>query len=142
MIRLLTLILFCFISFNSFAQFSMSNQTVYECYGTLTDSEANSLSAGWYDHNENYAFTICPSNTLSIIIDFTSKIRISIWPGGGERSHPAEIALATAGPAEPGPRLCVGSGVGTSVCAGSRRTHATESSLTQKPPAGEEQMWV
>ena len=72
MIRLLTLILFCFISFNSFAQFSMSNQTVYECYGTLTDSEANSLNAGWYDHNENYAFTICPSNTLSIIIDFTS----------------------------------------------------------------------
>ena len=45
MIRLLTLILFCFISFNSFAQFSMSNQTVYECYGTLTDSEANSLNA-------------------------------------------------------------------------------------------------
>ena len=72
MIRLLTLILFCFISFNSFAQFSMSNQTVYECYGTLTDSEANSLNAGWYDHNENYAFTICPSNTLSITIDFTS----------------------------------------------------------------------
>ena len=72
MIRLLTLILFCYVSFNSFAQFSMSNQTVYECYGTLTDSEANSLNAGWYDHNENYAFTICPSNTLSIIIDFTS----------------------------------------------------------------------
>ena len=53
MIRLLTLILFCFISFISFAQFSMSNQTVYECYGTLTDSEANSLNAGWYDHNES-----------------------------------------------------------------------------------------
>ena len=49
----------------------MSNQTVYDCEGTLSDSEANSQQAGWYDHNENFTFTICPNGASSIIIDFS-----------------------------------------------------------------------
>ena len=54
------------------AQYSMSNQTVSDCEGTLTDSELNILEPGWYSHDENFNFTICPSNALSIIINFTS----------------------------------------------------------------------
>ena len=50
----------------------MSNLTVYDCNGTLTDSEANALNPGWYDNNENFLFTICPSGAFSITIDFTS----------------------------------------------------------------------
>ncbi|MDC3105055.1 PKD domain-containing protein, partial [bacterium] len=49
----------------------MSNQTVYDCIGTLSDSEANTQQAGWYDHNENFTFTICPNGAASIIIDFS-----------------------------------------------------------------------
>ena len=55
----------------SFAQYTMSNQTVYSCQGTLTDSEANTQNSGWYDHNENYSFTICPVGALSITINFS-----------------------------------------------------------------------
>lgn len=55
----------------SFAQYTMSNQTVYSCQGTLTDSEANTQNSGWYDHNENYSFTICPVGVLSITINFS-----------------------------------------------------------------------
>ncbi len=54
-----------------YAQYSMSNQTVYSCDGTLTDSEANTQNSGWYDHNENYSFTICPNGVLSITINFS-----------------------------------------------------------------------
>ena len=54
------------------AQYSMSNQIVSDCEGTLTDSELNILEPGWYSHDENFNFTICPSNALSIIINFTS----------------------------------------------------------------------
>ena len=52
-------------------QYTMSTQTVTACEGTLTDSEANQVNAGYYDHNENYSFTICPPNTVSITITFT-----------------------------------------------------------------------
>ena len=54
-----------------FAQYTMSNQTVFDCEGTLTDSEANTLNAGWYTHNENFSFTICPAGVASIIINFS-----------------------------------------------------------------------
>ena len=29
------------------AQYTMSNQTVDDCFGTLSDSEANTQQAGW-----------------------------------------------------------------------------------------------
>ena len=69
--RLILLILFISYSFTVNAQYSMSNQTVYDCIGTLSDSEANTQQAGWYDHNENFTFTICPNGAASIIIDFS-----------------------------------------------------------------------
>ena len=69
--RLILLILFISYSFSINAQYSMSNQTVYDCIGTLSDSEANTQQAGWYDHNENFTFTICPNGAASIIIDFS-----------------------------------------------------------------------
>ena len=47
-----------FSCFEMHAQYLMSNQTVNDCVGTLSDSEANSQQAGWYDHNENFVFTI------------------------------------------------------------------------------------
>ena len=53
------------------AQYTMSTQTVYDCVGTLTDSEANTTNPGWYTNNENFSFTICPTGVSSIIIDFT-----------------------------------------------------------------------
>ena len=52
-------------------QYLMSNMTVYDCQGTLTDSEANPVQSGWYDNNENFSFTICPSGAYAITIDFT-----------------------------------------------------------------------
>lgn len=58
--------------FSAFGQYTMSNQTVTACEGTLTDSEANTVNPGYYTHNENYSFTICPPNAVSITITFTS----------------------------------------------------------------------
>ena len=58
-------------SFSTFAQYSMSNQTVNDCVGSLSDSEANTQQPGWYNHNENFVFTICPNGAASIIIDFS-----------------------------------------------------------------------
>ena len=67
------ILLTCFFVSNSLlAQYTMSNQTVYDCVGTLTDSEANTLNPGWYTNNENYAFTICPQGALSITVTFNS----------------------------------------------------------------------
>ena len=66
-------LLFVFICFGNgvFAQYTMSSLTVFDCEGTLTDSEANTSNAGWYAHNENYSFTICPAGALSITINFS-----------------------------------------------------------------------
>ena len=69
--RLIVFILFFSFSLSLNAQYSMSNQTVTDCFGTLSDSEANSQQAGWYDHNENFTFTICPNGAASIVIDFS-----------------------------------------------------------------------
>ena len=66
--------IFLFITKFIFGQYLMSNQTVYECEGTLTDSEANSVNSGWYDNNENFSFTICPSGAYSIAINFISFV--------------------------------------------------------------------
>ena len=57
----LLVIFFCFSKLLS-AQYIMSDQTVYDCQGSLTDSEANGLNSGWYDNNENFSFTICPTS--------------------------------------------------------------------------------
>ena len=54
-----------------FAQYTMSNLTVFDCEGTLTDSEANANNSGWYSHNENYSFTICPTDAISIVLNFS-----------------------------------------------------------------------
>ena len=69
--RVLVFFTLSIFTFSSNAQYSMSNQTVYDCEGTLSDSEANSQQSGWYDHNENFTFTICPNGASSIIIDFS-----------------------------------------------------------------------
>ena len=66
--------IFLFITKFIFGQYLMSNQTVYECEGTITDSEANSVNSGWYDNNENFSFTICPSGAYSIAINFISFV--------------------------------------------------------------------
>jgi len=59
-------LIFCFMCFGNgvFAQYTMSNITVFDCEGTLTDSEANTNNQGWYAHNENYSFTICPVGAI------------------------------------------------------------------------------
>ena len=49
----------------------MQNLTVYDCEGTLKDSESNALNPSWYSHNEHFNFTICPTNALQITINFT-----------------------------------------------------------------------
>ena len=69
--RVLIILILSIFTISTTAQYSMSNQTVYDCEGTLSDSEANSQQAGWYDHNENFTFTICPNGASSIIIDFS-----------------------------------------------------------------------
>lgn len=51
--------------------YTMSNQTVTDCFGTLFDSELGQTS-GHYDHNENYTFRICPPNAASITLTFFS----------------------------------------------------------------------
>ena len=65
------LIILMFLSLSAFSQYVMSNLTVYDCEGTLTDSESNTLNPGWYSSNENYEFTICPSGAQTITITFS-----------------------------------------------------------------------
>ena len=66
-------LIFSFVLFGNvvFAQYTMSNQTVFDCEGTLNDSEANPFNTGWYTHNENFSFTICPAGATSITINFS-----------------------------------------------------------------------
>lgn len=45
--------------------YEMSDQTVDDCTGTLTDSEDGILT-GHYNHNEDYTFTICVPGAASI----------------------------------------------------------------------------
>ncbi len=55
----------------AFAQntYTMSTQTVYDCEGILTDSDVGQLS-GYYDHNEDFIFTICITASDSIFMTF------------------------------------------------------------------------
>ena len=62
---------FLFMNHFVYAQYTMSNQTVSACEGTLTDSEANTVFPGYYNHNENFSFTICPQGVMSITISFS-----------------------------------------------------------------------
>lgn len=48
----------------------MSDQTVNECEGILFDSDAG-LVTDYYDHNEDFEFTICVSTADSIIMTFS-----------------------------------------------------------------------
>ena len=45
--RVLIILILSIFTISTTAQYSMSNQTVYDCEGTLSDSEANSQQAGW-----------------------------------------------------------------------------------------------
>jgi hypothetical protein len=69
--RCFLILVFVFFGNGVFAQYTMSNQTVFDCEGTLTDSEANVTNPGWYTHNENYSFTIFPAGAISITINFS-----------------------------------------------------------------------
>jgi len=69
--RFFLILVFIFFGNGVFAQYTMSNQTVFDCEGTLTDSEANTNNPGWYTHNENYSFTICPTGAISITLNFS-----------------------------------------------------------------------
>ena len=59
--------------------FTMQDTLVEICDGILTDSEAG-FTAGNYDHNENYTFTICPFgtvNNLSLVFSsFSTEINL------------------------------------------------------------------
>ena len=67
------LVIFCcsLVSNFLFAQYTMQDLTVYDCEGTLKDSESNVLISSWYSHDENFNFTICPPNALQITINFS-----------------------------------------------------------------------
>ena len=73
MLKKKILFIFCILLFSiiSNAQYSMQDLTVYECEGTLTDSELNPIVGTYYSHNENYTFTICPPGAVTIDIIFT-----------------------------------------------------------------------
>lgn len=64
------LIILLSISARGQATYPMANQTVTDCYGTLTDSEAGQ-TAGHYDHNEDFTFVICPPNASQVQISFS-----------------------------------------------------------------------
>ena len=70
--RNLLIILYLFLNYFMFGQYNMQNLTVYDCQGTLKDSESNGLNPSWYSHNENFNFTICPPNALQTTITFIS----------------------------------------------------------------------
>lgn len=46
-------------------------ETVTACEGTLIDSGAGVEGDGFYDHNENYTFTLCTPDAVSIALIFT-----------------------------------------------------------------------
>ena len=50
-------------------QYVMQNNLVYDCEGTLTDSEEGP-SSGQYDHEEDYLFTVCVEGASEIIVNF------------------------------------------------------------------------
>jgi hypothetical protein len=54
---ILGLILFTF-ELHAQNAYVMSNQTVTDCEGILTDSEANEDFPGYYEGGENFTFTI------------------------------------------------------------------------------------
>ena len=64
------LLIFC-ISNVVIGQYVMSNQSVTDCTGTLTDSEDGLLS-GHYDNDEDYTFTICVEGAASITMTIPS----------------------------------------------------------------------
>jgi len=67
------LLIFSFIILSNFlfAQYNMQDLTVYDCEGTLKDSETNVLNSSWYSHDESFHFTICPTNALQITLTFS-----------------------------------------------------------------------
>lgn len=53
--------------------YTMSNSTVFDCFGSLTDSNAdNIITPSFYGPNEDYTFSICPSGADSIVLSFAS----------------------------------------------------------------------
>lgn len=72
---ILGLILFTF-ELHAQNAYVMSNQTVTDCEGILTDSEANEDFPGYYEGGENFTFTICVDNAETITIRFTGPLQI------------------------------------------------------------------
>ena len=70
MIRYFFIVLYLSLSNGLFAQYNMQDLTVYDCEGTLKDSESNIASPTYYTNGENYSFTICPPNAVTIVITF------------------------------------------------------------------------
>ena len=72
--RLLLLLVLCTASMASVlgqTTYTMTNATVTDCDGILTDSEAGQLPMT-YDHNENFTFSICVSQAEEITLNFVS----------------------------------------------------------------------
>jgi len=65
--RILIGVILTFFAFSTNAQttYEMSNMTVTDCRGIFIDSE-DGQTAGNYDHNENFVFTICVPGASSI----------------------------------------------------------------------------
>lgn len=59
------------LSLHAQTTYMMSNTTVNECDGILTDSDAGDV-ANTYDHNENFTFRICVPQAEKITINFIS----------------------------------------------------------------------
>ena len=61
------LALYCVLFSNlMIAQYNMQDLTVYDCEGTLKDSESNALNPSWYSHDENFNFTIYTLHDSSV----------------------------------------------------------------------------
>jgi gliding motility-associated-like protein len=63
------------IPFAGFAQntYYMSDMLVQECDGILFDSDAGN-NPGEYAHNEDFTFTICPPNSASVTLSFSTFV--------------------------------------------------------------------
>ena len=65
------------VAFEAQAQYVMTDALVYDCEGTLSDSEEGPDN-GQYDHDEDFIFTICVegASTITAIFDFFAKFAV------------------------------------------------------------------
>ena len=67
--RIICIALFLHLTGFLSAQYVMQNALVFDCEGTLTDSEEGP-SSGQYDHEEDYLFTVCVEGASEITVNF------------------------------------------------------------------------